>query len=425
MSATPTVEQFFQTVRRSGLLDEAALRSFLATLPADCQSDAVRVADALVRAGKLSRYQANVLLKGMARGLIFGPYQILSQIGKGGMATVFLARDSRTQALVALKILSPRKARAEERLVARFQRETGISRRVDHPNICKAFEAGVVDDVLYQAMEFIPGKSLSKLVADGGPLAVPRLARLMAGVASGLRHVHDLGLVHRDVKPGNILVTPHDQAKLVDLGLALLEGEVVEDAQVVGGTGYVVGTMDYIAPEQTYDPTGVDARADLYSLGCTLYYAASGRPPFPGGTSKEKIYRQRRDDPDALQDLRPDLPRGFVALVRRFMVKNPVERVGSAREAEEMLLRWASDEPPPTEQELILDVNAAVAALQTKEPTVEFSWGDLEVAAPEPAPARSDAPAEERPTAAVWLVLAVVALLVVAVVVLVLTLAIR
>ncbi len=379
-------------ILRSGLLEGKALRTWLATLPPEQQADSRHLADALVRAGKLSRFQANMLLRGMARGLIFGPYQILSQIGKGGMGTVFLARDSRSQGLVALKILSPRKAREEERMIARFHREMEISRKVDHPNLCKTFESGVLNQVLYLAMEFIPGKDLSKLVQDEGPIAVPRLARLMAGVASGLGHAHAQGLIHRDLKPGNIHVTPHDQAKLLDLGLALLEGEIVEDAQVVGGQGYIVGTMDYIAPEQTYDPTGVDGRADLYSLGCTLYFALSGRPPFPGGTSKEKIYRHRREEPTPLLRLRPDLPRGFITLITRLMVKNPVERISTAGEVEEQLLRWANEQAQPTEYDLVLDVDAAVAALQERGSTPEFAWANLMEAAPDAAGQSGEVP---------------------------------
>lgn len=385
----PSFGQFLQTIRRSGLLEEKPLRAWLATLPPEFQQDPRYVAEALVRAGKLSRFQASMILKGMARGLILGPYQILAQIGKGGMGTVYLARDSRTQALVALKILSPRKAREEERMIARFQREMELSRKVDHPNLCKTFESGILNHVLYLAMEFIPGKTLTRVVQDEGTLPVPRLARLMAGVATGLIHAHERGLIHRDLKPGNIMITPHDQAKVLDLGLAFVEGEVVEDIQVVGGSGYIVGTMDYIAPEQTYDPTAVDGRADLYSLGCTIYYALTGRTPFPGGTNKEKIQRHRSEEPPPLLDLRPDLPRGFVALVRRLMAKNPETRTASAKEAEEQLLRWANDQSQPTEHDLELDVDAAIAELRVKEASSEFSWENL-MSRAEPSEASSD-----------------------------------
>src|SRR5262249_53251574 len=199
---------------------------------------------------------------------------------RGGMGTVYLARDSRTHMLLALKILPPKKAREGERMIARFQREMELCQRVAHPHLTRTYSVGVHQDVYYIAMEFIPGQSLYRLVMEHGPLATPRAARLFAEVADGLHYAHQQGLIHRDLKPSNIMITPNDHAKVLDLGLALIEGEVVTDHTVIGGQGYLVGTMDYIAPEQADDPTKVDARADIYGLGCTLYFALTGRPPF-------------------------------------------------------------------------------------------------------------------------------------------------
>ncbi|MFQ3652355.1 MAG: serine/threonine-protein kinase, partial [Gemmataceae bacterium] len=290
------------------------------------------------------RFQATKLLKGVSNGLILGPFRILAPLGKGGMGTVFLVRDERNGQLAALKTLPPRYAR-ETRMLARFRREMEICVRLDHRNIARAYEVGEYRGVHFIAMEYIPGQTLSKLVQAEGGLDMARAARLFAELAEGLHHAHEQGVIHRDLKPSNILITPRDVAKLVDLGLALMHGETVNDATVTGGKGYIVGTMDYIAPEQTYDAANVGPRSDLYSLGCSLYYALTGRPPFPGGTSKEKVMHHRNSVPTPLAELRPGLPKGFVSLVQRLMCKDPQGRPSNAAEAAQELRLWAKGGP--------------------------------------------------------------------------------
>ncbi len=220
---------------------------------------------------------------------MLGPYHVLTPIGKGGMSRVYLARDHRCGMLVALKVLRPKKEDEERRHRARFLREMELCQRVAHTHLAQTYEIGVNGGVYFIAMEFIPGKSLYRVVTDDGPLSVARAARLFAEVAQALDHAHERGLIHRDIKPSNILITTRDQAKLVDFGLAIMEGEAPSDHRIVGGRGYVVGTMDYIAPEQAEDATKVEPRSDIYSLGCTLYFALAGRPPFPGGTPLQKM----------------------------------------------------------------------------------------------------------------------------------------
>jgi serine/threonine protein kinase len=358
-----TVDSFLRAVLRSGLLDRPGLQEALRGVPQERRDDPRALAEHLVRTGKLSRFQAAKLLKGNALGLVLGPYQVLAPIGKGGMGTVFLARDNRSGQLVALKVLPPRRARTEERLVARFRREMDLCRRVAHPHLAWTYEVGEYRGVHYIAMEYIPGRTLSRLVSEQGPLSVTRAARLLAEVAAGLEHAHNVGLVHRDLKPSNIQVTPHEHAKVLDLGLALLTGEEAE-YDVVGGHGYILGTMDYIAPEQTTNPAGVDHRSDLYSLGCTLYFALTGQPPFPGGTSRDKIRRQRMEMPVPLSTLRPDLPPSFVAFVERLMHKDPERRPASAAAVEAELRAWAAGDvvQPLDRPEEVID--AALDAMQ-------------------------------------------------------------
>jgi serine/threonine protein kinase len=373
---TPTVEEFLKTVLRSGLIDRRRLDAALAAAPPVQRETAPALADYMVRSGRLSRYQAQKLLKGTFVGLVLGPYQLLAPIGKGGMGQVYLARDHRVGQLAAVKVLSPRKA--EGRMLARFRREMEISLKVDHPNVALTYEAGEYNGAHYIAMEYIPGKNLYRLVQAEGPLRTARAARLFAEIASGLHHAHEQGLVHRDLKPSNIMVTPHDHAKVLDLGLAIIQGEEVTDPAIVGGKGYIVGSMDYIAPEQTADATKVDRRADVYGMGCCLYYASSGQPPFPGGSRVDKIHCHRTQEPVPLLHLNPSLPPAFVQIVRQMMAKDPARRYLTARAVEEDLRAWAAGE---TVQPLDNPDDSAflesVAVLQAAEPPTDATFTNL------------------------------------------------
>jgi serine/threonine protein kinase len=373
------VDDFLKTVLRSGLLNRDQLEAALRTVPAELRDDPEAVAKRLVSGGQLSSFQARKLLQGTARGLLLGAYQVLAPIGRGGMSTVYLARDNRDQQLLALKVLPPGKAQSEERLLARFRREMELCQLVAHPHLARTYEVGVCKGVYFIAMEFIPGQSLHRLVGRQGPLDVPRAARLFIEVAAALEHAHDRSLIHRDLKPSNIMVTPNDHAKVLDLGLALLEGEERTDREIIGGRGYVVGTMDYIAPEQTEDATRVGPRSDVYALGCTLYFALTGQPPFPGGTPLEKIHRHRSEQPVPVPELNPCVPHGFISVLRQMMAKNPDQRFASAAEVQTELRPWASAEPVlPLDQTGDSAYRQAVATLETAEPSTDLETDVIE-----------------------------------------------
>ena len=343
MADDPPLSEFLTTLGRSRLLDAADLTRLRSRLrPASARG----FADALIRTSDLTHYQADKLLRGRWHGLVIGPYIVLAPLGRGGMGTVvYLARDRRmTEALgdtvlLALKLLPARKASAEPKVLARFRREMDLGRRVNHPNVVRAFAAGDLEDVHFLALEFVPGKTLREVVVQGGPLQVGEAARLFADVAAGLTHVHARGLIHRDVKPGNVMVRPDGRAVLLDFGLAFAPGEALPaDPAIAGGRGYTVGTMDYLAPEQAKNATTVGPAADLYGLGCTLFFAITGAPPFPASDTKQKFRRHRDDPPPPL----PNVPPEFAELVHRLMAKSPVERPASAEEAREQLLQWAT-----------------------------------------------------------------------------------
>lgn len=347
------LERYLQALRRSRLLARNQLDVILSEAPRNVRASAKDLGEWMVSKEYLTHFQVVKLLQGTWQGLVLGPYQILSPLGRGGMGTVYLARDTRIEsernggpALVALKVLPAKKAREEERTLARFRREMDLARLVDHPHVTKTFDVGTVDGVHFIAMEYIRGISLRKQIADSGPLSIARAARYFSEVCDGLAHAHEKGLIHRDLKPSNMMVTPNGHAKILDMGLAMVEDEELPaDKKIVGGQGYVVGTMDYIAPEQVDDPTGVDARADLYSLGCSLYMALVGHPPFPGGTSIEKMKRHRQATAEPLTDLNPTIPAEFARIIERLMEKDPDDRFSSAKHVRKALLKWTAGDP--------------------------------------------------------------------------------
>ncbi|GIW88889.1 MAG: hypothetical protein KatS3mg108_3213 [Isosphaeraceae bacterium] len=336
------VEQFLVNLDRSGLLARSQALAYLHG-PADpaAQSPTL-LARRLVDLGHLTAYQARKLLAGATRGFFLGGYRILQVLGEGGMGKVFLAQHIQSRQHVALKVLPPRKAFEDPHALARFRRETELSRRIRHPYVAQTLDVGTDAGVSFMVLEFVPGRSLHQMVASptGGPWRVPDAARYFAKVLEGLQAAHDAGLVHRDIKPSNLMVTPTGDPRILDLGLARALGEIDSDATRLTHPNAIIGTLDYASPEQLADASSVDPRSDLYSVGCSLYFTLAGFPPFPGGDVINKIYRQRMEDPRNLESVSPAVPASFAALVRKLMAKNPDHRYQSAAEARADLLRW-------------------------------------------------------------------------------------
>jgi serine/threonine protein kinase len=377
-----SLETFAELLTRSRVMDAAAVARVIAQLrgsPSGVKTPpppltARGLAEALIRSGDLTHFQAEKLLRGRWQGLAVGPYRILAPLGRGGMGTVYLARDSRLaeelgdNVLVALKILPPRIAQ-EERMLARFQREILLGQRISHPNVVRLIAGGKADGVHYIAMEYIAGKTLQWLVNRNGRRGVGETARIFIDVAEGLAYLHSQGIIHRDLKPGNIIVTPEKRGKILDLGLAVVPGEPIpDDPRVLGGKGYILGTMDYIAPEQARNALDVSPQSDLYALGCSIYFALSGTPPFPGGTSLEKIRRQRNIPPPPLEDMNSQVPSRMTRLVERLMAKNPVDRLSSALEVRDRLLPLAS----PLSQQKIRSIYDVVVEVDSPEANPEL-----------------------------------------------------
>jgi len=351
--ANPERAAFLQTLRRSRLISDEALKRAAESASPAARATARSFAEHLITIGELTHYQSEKLLNGKYLGLVVADYHVLAPLGRGGMGTVYLGRSLANPAwppyplfpLVALKVLPPKKAREEARAVLRFRREMELGKPLDHPNITRTLDAGEHLGVHFIAMEYVPGKTLKQLITDAGSLSVGEAARLFADVAGGLEHAHGKGLIHRDLKPSNIMVTPEGRAKILDLGLAMLMDEALPaDPSIVGGEGYILGTMDYIAPEQTTDATNVGPRSDVYSLGCTIYHAVCGTQPFPGGTSKQKMQWHRTETAPPVHSVNPAVPLAFSRIVERCMAKVPADRPESALALRAMLLPWATEE---------------------------------------------------------------------------------
>jgi len=304
-------------------------------------TDAV-LAEQLVRSGVLTAFQARELLAGKTRFRL-GRYLVIDELGRGGMGQVFKAEHELMGRHVAIKVLPRVKSTPESE--AAFRREMRILGRLDHENLVRAFDAGHDAMVYYLVTELVPGIDLRRQIRKYGPLDEVTAASVFQQVARGLAYAHAQGVVHRDVKPGNILVMDDGRVKVLDMGLAgsTLEAEAIR-------LGRVVGTMDYIAPEQIRTPDDVGPAADLYALGCTLYFTLAGRVPFPGGSHQEKMQRHLHDIPRPLASLAPQASPAMCRLVEDLMQKSPAGRPGSALELAERLAGWASGGkpvPPP------------------------------------------------------------------------------
>ncbi len=324
MSVDPT-DTLIAAVRESNLLDASRVAE-LQSWATEYLPDPSSLAKEIVRRGWLTAYQLREIGRGRARELQIGPYQLLDLLGEGGMGRVFKAHHTRLGRDVALKVIRKEKL-SKPIVVQRFHQEIRATAQLSHPNVVLAFDADEIDGVHFFAMEYVEGTDLTKLVRDKGPIPIPLACDYIRQSALGLQHAFERGLVHRDVKPSNLLVTPRGQVKVLDLGLALLkEAPGGEDGHRVTQEGLVLGTPDFLAPEQAQNPTGVDIRADIYGLGATLYYLLTGRVPYEGGTPADKLMQHVTAPPPSLLKVMPHAPPQLDALIQWMMAKRPEDR---------------------------------------------------------------------------------------------------
>jgi WD40 repeat protein/serine/threonine protein kinase len=347
-----TVAALLEALGRHQLLPPEYLAEATGPLQACC-TDARALARELVCRGRLTPYQANQLLKGHGADLVLGPYQLLERLGEGGMGQVFKARHCKLGRVVALKVIHP-ECLADADSVRRFRREIQAAAQLDHPHVVRAYDAGEAGGRHFLVMECVAGIDLKRLVKERGPLPVAEACAYARQAALGLQHAHERGMVHRDVKPSNLLLVREPDGlgvvKLLDLGLVRL-ARTADGAEPTTFTeeGWAAGTPDYLAPEQASDPRKADARSDLYSLGCTLYFLLAGRPPFPDGSATDKLIKHAMLDPVPVEQLRADVPPGLAAMLRKLLAKRPEDRFQTAADLAEALaaLPGLGDRPPP------------------------------------------------------------------------------
>ena len=325
---------FVEVMLVSELVDERQVQHAQDTLCAagiEVTTDAL--AEQMVELGYLTSYQATQLKLGRTK-ITLGPYVVKDWIGQGGMGQVFKAEHSVMGRECAVKVLAA--AKATPSAIRSFQHEIKTQAKLDHPNLVHAYDAGHDGDVHYLVTEYVPGEDLRKLVRSQGPLNTRQAANVFMQVALGLAHAHENQLIHRDIKPGNILVTPDGVAKLSDLGLSSVAGMADPNH------GKIVGTADYLSPEQIRNPHEISSISDIYSLGCTVYYAVTGKVPYPGGSTRDKIKRHLDLSITVMHPhtFNPNVSEEFVELIADMMEKDPAQRIQTVAEIIKRLEPW-------------------------------------------------------------------------------------
>ena len=345
MAIKLTADSFVAGVRQSRLVPpdqlDAALRRYASA--GFHTVDAETIARALVDGGAITQWQADKLLQGRFKGFILGRYKLQKLLGRGEMSSIYLAEHAMMKRTCAIKVLPANKVK-DTSYLGRFHREAQAVASLDHPNIVRAYdvdkesEAGT--DIHFLVMEYVDGVDLERLHSEQGDFDIITAADYIRQAAEGLSHAHENGLIHRDIKPGNLLVDKKGTVKLLDLGLARFFKDNEEESLTIKHDEKVLGTADYLAPEQAVDSHAVDERADIYSLGCTFYFSLVGHPPFIDGTLVQRLLAHQTKAPPPVRRQRPEIPESLARIVEKMMHKRKEDRYQTAREVADALGRW-------------------------------------------------------------------------------------
>jgi len=361
-----TVREMVSCLITGGLMTAEEIKKFVAGLPAaERPGDAKGLADVVTRRGRLTMYQGLAVSKGHTKGLVFGEHEILEPIGKGGMGEVFRARHRHLERDEAVKVVASERLDSPE-AVARFEQEAKAAAKLMHENIVATYDAGQQEGVHYLAMEYVDGRDLSQIVDNEGPLSVEQAIDYVIQAARGLAYAHQRGIIHRDIKPSNLLLAIDDQPsavggeegapqsaiiKILDMGLARLTEDVLraargEETERLTKTGQLMGTLDYMSPEQAEDFQAADQRSDIYSLGCTLHKLLTGDPVYDADTSMRRLLAHRDAPIPSLRECGRNIPTELDAVFQKMVAKNPNDRYQSMDELITALTASRTPAPP-------------------------------------------------------------------------------
>lgn len=370
-----SVDGFISLIRDNQVLEHAQVRELDGPLRAT-YPDVRLLGMELIRRGWLTPYQVNQLALARARGLRLGSYVLVERLGTGGMGQVFKAVHLLMKRLVAIKLIRSDRP-SSRRAGRRFRREIRMAAQLSHANIIQAFDAGLSGDTYFLVMEYVDGLNLQQVLGSrGGCLPLREVCDYIRQAANGLQYAHEQGLVHRDIKPSNLLLSSRDATiKILDLGLArpswLEAGSA--DADPLTRAGRLLGSLDYLAPEQASDPHNVDIRADLYSLGCTFYHLLTGQVPFPTQAPLDKILKHLKEEPTPVESLRPTVPAQLAGIVRKLMAKRLKGRYQAPAElAKELKVFLRSPAGRQVEQEVRPVSGAAPSQNPTSAPNAPY-----------------------------------------------------
>ena len=366
MPAPTNPADFLEMVRKSGLVPEDRLSSAVLQMRSP-QAGIDQLASALVQAGLLTRFQVKQVKQGRyKRFTLAEKYRLLELLGVGGMGAVYLCEHAFMHRLVAVKVLPVDKIAADPTALQRFYREARAVAALDHPNIVRAYDIDKYEGLHFFVMEYVDGTSLQEIVAryalQNQTFDPSRAAHYIAQAAAGLQHAADLGLIHRDIKPGNLLLDRNGTVKVLDMGLARFFDHRHDGLTQKFDDNTILGTADYLSPEQAINDV-VDIRADIYGLGGTLYFMLTGVSPFPDGSIAQKLLAHQTQEPKSVREFRQDVPAELLAVLHKMMRKNPDARYQTPDEIVAALAPW-TEQPigPPPDREMP-DLCPAVAVL--------------------------------------------------------------